>query len=606
MAPLGPPAVWPARVLPRAAWPRRSGVQPAVKKPPARPSPGSVQAASPVQAQGPSLQEGTFFFMQEILRPIEIRSLLMTKVGEKRSRWKEVRLIEYTKNVGHFLGCMSEPCSMTLTCVEEVERIHQGCRTFPRLYVRALLDDVNLCGRGRIESPWDRLSLIGKGRMPRVPNQRTIVGGPVRAWGHLKSGQKFGVTWKLSGSPASLGGQAKVRHHLEAGQKSGVIWRPGGDPALLGGRGEVRRHLEAGRRSGVTWRPGGSPASLGGRAELRCRLEAGQNSGVAWRPGGDPTLLGGREELRRRLEAGGNSSVAWRPGGTPASLGGRGELRCRLEAGQRSGLTWRPWGSLASLGGRAKLRRRLEAGGKSSITWRPGGTPALLGGRGEVRRHLEAGRNSGVAWRPGGTLASLGGRAEIRPYLEAVGKSGVTWRPGGTPASLGGRGKSGVAWRPGRTPASLGGRAKVRRRLTIRRWSRRSFFPPFLLLFPSPSSSLGPWSPLKRNEGSIYRFMRVAWLVNKGEIRGIFGVICAGTYAGNISDSIATPASSGGTPASDGSPSELRRQVAVRQNSDVRWRSDRTPAVVVEESPSPLLFFSSLLLLLPWVPFQGE
>ncbi|KAL0920605.1 hypothetical protein M5K25_009750 [Dendrobium thyrsiflorum] len=88
-------------------------------------------------------------FMQEILRPIEIRSLLMTEVGEKCSQWKEVRLIEYTKNVGPFLGCMSEPCSMTLTCVEEVERIYQGCRTFPRLYVRALLDDVNLCGRGR-------------------------------------------------------------------------------------------------------------------------------------------------------------------------------------------------------------------------------------------------------------------------------------------------------------------------------------------------------------------------------------------------------------------------------------------------------------------------
>ncbi|KAL0909376.1 hypothetical protein M5K25_020238 [Dendrobium thyrsiflorum] len=46
-----------------------------------------------------------------------------------------------------------EPCSMTLTCVEEVERIHQGCMTYPRLYVRALLDDVNLCGRGRENPP---------------------------------------------------------------------------------------------------------------------------------------------------------------------------------------------------------------------------------------------------------------------------------------------------------------------------------------------------------------------------------------------------------------------------------------------------------------------
>ncbi|KAL0921551.1 hypothetical protein M5K25_008634 [Dendrobium thyrsiflorum] len=60
---------------------------------------------------------------------------------------------------------------MTLTCVEEVEIIHQGCKTYPRLYVRALfdddnlalLDDVNLYGRGRIESPWDRLSINWEG-----------------------------------------------------------------------------------------------------------------------------------------------------------------------------------------------------------------------------------------------------------------------------------------------------------------------------------------------------------------------------------------------------------------------------------------------------------
>ncbi|PKU63137.1 hypothetical protein MA16_Dca019673 [Dendrobium catenatum] len=48
---------------------------------------------------------------------------------------------------------MSEPCLTTLTCVEEVERIHQGCKTFPRLYVGALLDDVNLCGRGQENPP---------------------------------------------------------------------------------------------------------------------------------------------------------------------------------------------------------------------------------------------------------------------------------------------------------------------------------------------------------------------------------------------------------------------------------------------------------------------
>ncbi|KAL0916815.1 hypothetical protein M5K25_014355 [Dendrobium thyrsiflorum] len=225
---------------------------------------------------------------------------------------------------------------------------------------------------------------------------RTIVGGPVKAWGHLKAGQTTNVTWRPGENPASLGGLGEVWRHLEAGRNSGVA----------GGRGEVRRHLDAGRNSGVAWRPGGSPASLGGRAEVRRRLEAGGKSGVTWRPGGIPASVGGRGEVWRPLEAGRNSGVAWRPGGSPASLGGR-----------------------------AELRRRLEAGGKSGVTWRPGGTPASLGGRGEVRRHLEAGRNSGIAWRPGGSPASLGGRAELRRRLEAGGGGGG----GGRPASLGGR-----------------------------------------------------------------------------------------------------------------------------------------------------------------------
>ncbi|KAL0916565.1 hypothetical protein M5K25_014088 [Dendrobium thyrsiflorum] len=42
--------------------------------------------------------------------------------------------------------------------------------------------------------------------------------------------------------------------------------------------------------------------------------------------------------------------------------------------------------------------------------------------------------------------------------------------------------------------------------------------------------------------------------------------------------SAVTPVSSGGTPASGGGPTELRRQVAVRRNSGVRWRSGGTPA----------------------------
>ncbi|KAL0916464.1 hypothetical protein M5K25_013981 [Dendrobium thyrsiflorum] len=79
---------------------------------------------------------------------------------------------------------MSEPCSMTLTCIEEVERIHQGCRTFPRLYrLRESTKDVGPF-RGYMSEPCsmtltcveevgsnppgiDR-PVIGMGRMPRV------------------------------------------------------------------------------------------------------------------------------------------------------------------------------------------------------------------------------------------------------------------------------------------------------------------------------------------------------------------------------------------------------------------------------------------------------
>ncbi|KAL0920197.1 hypothetical protein M5K25_009317 [Dendrobium thyrsiflorum] len=67
-----------------------------------------------------------------------------------RSRY---RSRESIKDVGPIRGCMSELCSITLTCVEEVERINQGCRTYPRLFVRALLDDVNLCEKGRENPP---------------------------------------------------------------------------------------------------------------------------------------------------------------------------------------------------------------------------------------------------------------------------------------------------------------------------------------------------------------------------------------------------------------------------------------------------------------------
>ncbi|KAL0927869.1 hypothetical protein M5K25_002087 [Dendrobium thyrsiflorum] len=45
---------------------------------------------------------------------------------------------------------MSEPCSMTLTCVEEVERIHQGCRTYPSSFNSLLVLGNYDSGRVRV------------------------------------------------------------------------------------------------------------------------------------------------------------------------------------------------------------------------------------------------------------------------------------------------------------------------------------------------------------------------------------------------------------------------------------------------------------------------
>ncbi|KAL0927152.1 hypothetical protein M5K25_001312 [Dendrobium thyrsiflorum] len=118
------PAPDPLPARPARAWPARFRAPLGQ----ARPSPGPVQAASPVQAQAP-LYKKEHSFMQEILRPIEIRSLLITEVGEKCSQWKE----DLRAVVG--------------------KRRRSEVRTYPRLYVRALLDDVNLCGRGRENPP---------------------------------------------------------------------------------------------------------------------------------------------------------------------------------------------------------------------------------------------------------------------------------------------------------------------------------------------------------------------------------------------------------------------------------------------------------------------
>ncbi|KAL0903924.1 hypothetical protein M5K25_025987 [Dendrobium thyrsiflorum] len=112
------------------------------------------------------------------------------------------------------------------------------------------------------------------------------------------------------------------------------------------------------------------------------------------------------------------------------------------------------------------------------------------------------GCNFGVVRRNSGRiLASGGGSEELRRQVAVRRNSDVKWRSGGTPTS-------------GGSPAKLRRQAAVRRNSGGGRGGVSSFSSSHLLLF---SSCLG--SSLMGNEGSIYRFLRLAWPVNKREIR---------------------------------------------------------------------------------------
>ncbi|KAL0929161.1 hypothetical protein M5K25_001105 [Dendrobium thyrsiflorum] len=125
---------------------------------------------------------------------------------------------------------------------------------------------------------------------------------------------------------------------------------------------------------------------------------------------------------------------------------------------------------------------RWWSGRKSGVRWWSGRTSGLRwwSGRTSCLRWW-SGRTSGLRWWSGGTRDSGGGPVELR--RQAVGRqnSGVGWWPGGGSAEL-------------------------------RRWSRRS--KEARAISDLSLGSLFLESLFKRKGGFIYRFPRVAWLVN--------------------------------------------------------------------------------------------
>ncbi|KAL0906547.1 hypothetical protein M5K25_025049 [Dendrobium thyrsiflorum] len=242
---------------------------------------------------------------------------------------------ESIKDVGPIRGYMSELCSMTLTYVEEVERIHQGCRTYPRLYVRVLLDDVNLCGRGReipssiamlddvnmygrgrIESPWDQLCLDweranatsrlrpcqrGRGPARELNIACNVLEDIIFDWSGVTPCLRrwSGGTLVLGSGPAEVrhqvvvrcntGPQTAVRQNSSVRRWSGGTPASDGGPASGGGPAKLRRHVVIRRNFGVRWWSGETPASSGDPAELWRQVVVRYNSGprvVVWRNSG--------------------------------------------------------------------------------------------------------------------------------------------------------------------------------------------------------------------------------------------------------------------------------------------------------------------------------
>ncbi|KAL0926156.1 hypothetical protein M5K25_004549 [Dendrobium thyrsiflorum] len=216
-----------------------------------------------------------------------------------------------------------------------------------------------------------------------------------------------------------------------------------------------------------------TPVSGGGSAECRA-------------------LAGGQAE---RHASGDCPAERWASGGCPeerrASGGGPAERR-------------------ASSGGPAE--RRALGGGPAAlrvqVVVRQNVEPQVV-----VRQNVVVRRHSGVRWWFGRTSASGGGQAERRasgggPAEHRASDGGPAERraSGGGPAeprALGGG--------PAERRALGSGPAVVRQnsdggRGGARRQERSSIS----LLIPS-----GLGSPYKRNGGSIYRFSRVAWLVNR-------------------------------------------------------------------------------------------
>ncbi|KAL0925180.1 hypothetical protein M5K25_003493 [Dendrobium thyrsiflorum] len=122
-------------------------------------------------------------------------------------------------------GCMTYPKLYVRSFINDINLCERGCLTYPRLYVRALLDDVNLCGKGQIKSPLNRLCLDWEGA-----NTTCNEGQKVYSW---QATEKSGFTWRPGTSLVSGGRWAQVRRRVDAERKSSVGRRQGKYPTVV-------------------------------------------------------------------------------------------------------------------------------------------------------------------------------------------------------------------------------------------------------------------------------------------------------------------------------------------------------------------------------------